>query len=72
MTADMPKDRDRDPVQEGQDPAPFVVRARAASPMRNRMLALALAGFVALVFLTVLSMTILLHYAEVHHALASL
>jgi hypothetical protein len=36
------------------------------------LLAITLASVVALVFTTVVMLTVLLHYAEVHHALANL
>jgi hypothetical protein len=43
-------------------------RARA----RNRVLATLLAGVAALGFTTVISLAVLLHYAETHHLLANL
>ena len=67
------------PGDEQPGPAPSgamverpMVRPATVSPQRNRMLALMLASVVALVFLTVVALGVLLHYAEVHHALAKL
>ena len=39
---------------------------------RNRMLAMLLAGVAAIGFATVLTLAVLLHYAEAHHLLANL
>jgi hypothetical protein len=47
-----------------------VVQTPMVSPQRNRLLALTLASVVALVFVTVVALGVLFHYAEVHHALA--
>lgn len=52
------------------DPAPVQVRPRPRGQSRqmNRVFALALASFVAFVFLAVIMMTMMLHYAGTHHA----
>lgn len=39
---------------------------------RNKMLAMLLAGVAAIGFATVLTLAVLLHYAEAHHLLANL
>lgn len=52
------------------DPAPVHVRPRPRGQSRqmNRIFALALTSFAAFVFLIVIMATIMLHYAETHHA----
>lgn len=45
---------------------------RALSTRRNRVLAIMLAGVVALVFVTVVTVTVLIHDAEASHGLWNL
>jgi hypothetical protein len=57
------------------DPEPFPAEATRFAPsaaQRNRVLAFALFSVVASIFALVVTLTVVLHYAEAHHLLASL
>lgn len=66
---------EHDPAQQPADPR-FAAppSARPASPLqrRNRLLALLLTGVGLFGFVTVLSLAMLLHYAEANHLFANL
>ena len=53
-------------------PAPSARLEASGIRRRNRMLAIQLAGVAAFGFATVLTLALLLHYAEAHHLLANL
>ncbi len=51
---------------------PLVIRTRPVSRERNRILGVALASFAVLVFVAIVSLTVMVHYAETHPAIAHL
>lgn len=53
-------------------PPPIVIRPRPVPRERNRVLVIMLAGFAALVFITVIVLSALFHYVDVNHALQQL
>ena len=50
----------------------LATRARTVPRQKNRALAIALVGIAAAIFLTAVLLTLLFHYADVHHAFPSL
>jgi hypothetical protein len=66
--------RDDQRIEDGEDAAMPRPLARVPSiPRRkNRVLALALASVAVLALVTAVTVTILIHYVEVHHLLAAL
>jgi hypothetical protein len=71
MATAAPRDEKRGAVPSDATAGRPVVRAQAVPRQRNRMLAFVLASVVALVFVTVVALVVLFHYAEIHHTLAS-
>ena len=59
------------PVARAPAPRP-AVRAAVISPQRNRLLAIVLASVSGFVFVTVITLALLFHYAEVHHLIPRL
>lgn len=62
----------RDPEQSAAPPSAFHARSQVAARPQNRMLGLMLGSLVLLVFITVVALALIYHYAEVHHATANL
>ena len=71
MATAAPRDEERGSAPLDATAKRPVVRTATVSAQRNRLLAMTLASVVALVFVTVVALVVLFHYAEVHHTLAS-
>jgi hypothetical protein len=70
-----PRDRTRELQETNSGPARPMLLASTSSQrlrFRNRALGLVLAGVAATGFATVMMLAVVVHYAEVHHLLATL